>query len=189
MKKVRYRTDTIENYIRQAEIRFQNEYDQTECIQCRKRPLPRGKRRRPSTSDSDSSDGMEYNEFSSYMGIKRDSTITNALEWWKGSHSMYPKLSKMARDIMAVPATGAGVEREFSISGRVVTKQRNRLSPKTICDIMQYKRWVAKHGIVIAEEESLGAFSETEDDEMDYEAEDEFTEDEDQEEEDGGLSE
>jgi hypothetical protein len=34
----------------------------------RGRPLTqRGKRRRPSTSDSDSSDGMEYNEFSSYM--------------------------------------------------------------------------------------------------------------------------
>ena len=42
---------------------------------------------------------------------------------------MYSKLSKMARDVMAVPATGAGVEREFSISGRVVTKPRNRLSP------------------------------------------------------------
>ena len=54
---------------------------------------------------------------------------------------------------------------------------------------MQYKWWVAKHGIVIPEEESLRAFSETEDDEMDYEAEDEFIEDEDQEEEDGGLSE
>ena len=47
---------------------------------------------------------------------------------------------------------------------------------------------MAKHGIAIPEEESLG-FSETEDDEMGYEAEDEFIDDEDQEEEDGGLSE
>jgi len=51
---------------------------------------------------------------------------------------------------------------------------------------MQYNSgW---HGIMIPEQECLGAFSETEDDEMDYEAEDEFIEDEDQEEEDGGLS-
>src|SRR5437762_12202968 len=92
----------------------------------------------------------------------------DALEWWKESHSMYPKLSKMARDVLAVPATSAGIEREFSISGRVVTKQRNRLSPTTIRDLMQYKRWVARHGIVIPVEESLGIFSETEDDEMDY---------------------
>ena len=54
---------------------------------------------------------------------------------------------------------------------------------------MQYKRWVAKHGIAIPEEESLVAFSETEDDEMDYGAEEEFIDDEDQEEEDGSLSE
>ena len=98
-----------------------------------------GKRRCPSTSESDSSDGMEYNEFSNYMQIKRDVSITDALEWLKGSHSMYPKLSKMACDVLAVPATGAGVEKEFSISGRVVTKQRNRLSPTTIRDLMQYK--------------------------------------------------
>ena len=35
---------------------------------------------------------------------------------------------------------------------------------------MQYKRWVARYGIVIPEEQSLGIFDETEDDEMDYEA-------------------
>jgi hypothetical protein len=95
----------------------------------------------------------------------------------------------MVRDVMAVPATGAGVEREFSISGRVVTKQRNQLSPTTICDIMQYKRWVAKHGMVIPEEESLEVFSETEDDEMDYEVENEFFEDDAEENENSGLSE
>jgi len=101
---------------------------------------------------------------------------------------MYPKLSKMARDVLAVPATGAGVEKEFSISGRVVTKQRNRLSPTTIRGIMQYKRWVAKHGIVIPEEEGLGMFSETEDDEMDYEADGEILAEEDEEVEINGLS-
>ena len=54
---------------------------------------------------------------------------------------------------------------------------------------MQYKRWVARHRTVIPEEESLGVFSETEDDEMDYAAEDEFVEDDEEQEQDGGLSE
>jgi len=102
---------------------------------------------------------------------------------------MYPKLSKMACDVLAVPATGAGIEREFSISGRVVSKQRNRLSPTTIRDLMQYKRWVARHGIVIPVEESLGIFNETEHNEMDYDAESDFFEDEDEEEENGDLAE
>ena len=169
-------------------MRYQNQYNPSQRAPHGRRPIQRGKRRRPFTSDSESSDGMKYNEFSSYMQIKRDGTITNAIEWRKGSQSMYPKLSKMARDVLAVPATGAGVEKEFSISGRVVTKQRNRLSPTTIRGIMQYKRWVAKHGIVIPEEEGLGMFSETEDDEMDYEADGEILAEEDEEVEINGLS-
>ena len=63
MKKAGYNTDTIENYVRQAEMRFKNEYDQTKSTQQGRHPLLRGKRQRPSTSDSDSSDSMENNEF------------------------------------------------------------------------------------------------------------------------------
>ena len=93
----------------------------------------------------------------------------------------------MARDVLAIPATGAGVEGEFSISGRVVTKQRNRLSPATIRDLMQYKRWVVNHGRVIALEESTS--SNVENDEMDYEAGSDFFDDEDEEEQNGDLTE
>ena len=54
---------------------------------------------------------------------------------------------------------------------------------------MQYKWWVARHGIVIPVEESLGIFNETEHSEMDYDAESDFFEDEDEEEENGDLAE
>src|SRR5579859_504291 len=187
MKKPGYDAETIDTYIRQAETRFRRGYDTMRTISRVRRPMQRGKRRRPSTSDSESSDGIEYNEFSSYMQIKRDCSIIDALEWWKGSQSMYPILSKLARDVLAVPAMEAGVEREFSISGRVVTKQRNRQSPTTIRDIMQYKRWVARHGMVIPEDQSATNFEETEDDEVDYEAEGEIVEDDDEEENNGPL--
>jgi len=50
----------------------------------------------------------------------------------------------MARDTLAVPATGAGVERAFSLSGRVVTVIRTQLSPETIRDIMLYKNHLAR---------------------------------------------
>ena len=97
-----------------------------------------------------------------YIDSKRDKSVKDPLQWWSKSQSIFPKLSKMARDVYAVPATGAGVEREFSISGRVITKQRNRLNPSTIRDVMQYKRWVARHGILADPMESL-EMDETED--------------------------
>ena len=57
-------------------------------------------------------------------------------------------MGNMAKDIYAVPATGSGVEREFSISSNIVNHRRNRLKLKTISDLMQYKRWLDRHGIV-----------------------------------------
>ena len=82
------------------------------------------------------------------------------LQWWASSRTIYPKLAKMARDVYTIPATGAGVEREFSISGRLITKHRNRLAPKTIRDLMQYKRWVARYvhedGDIANDEENDG---------------------------------
>jgi len=51
---------------------------------------------------------------------------------------------------------------------------------------MQYKRWVVNHGTVIPLEESV--VSDAENDEMDYEARNEFFDDEDEEEQNGDLT-
>ena len=66
------------------------------------------------------------------------------LDWWPQAAQQYPKLALMARDYFAVPATGAGVEREFSKSRRVATSLRSRLSSKTITNIMLYKNYLAR---------------------------------------------
>lgn len=50
----------------------------------------------------------------------------------------------MARDVLAVPATGAGVERQFSKSGKVETKLRARINPVTTCETMMYKDMLAR---------------------------------------------
>jgi hypothetical protein len=174
MRRAGYGPESIDQYVKEAKSRYQRHYDPPDLTRqhFQSRPTPRGgKRRRPvRSSDSDSSDGMEYNEFSSYMQIKRDSPVKDALPWWKGSQMLYPKLMKMVRDVFAVPATGAGVEREYSISRRVITKHRNRLTPITIRDLMQYKRWVVRHGVEIREEEGSGSVAD--DDEMDSRNED-----------------
>ena len=56
----------------------------------------------------------------------------------------------MARDVFAVPATGAGVERQFSKSGRIATCPatwaRALLHPDTARDIMMYKDYLSRTG-------------------------------------------
>ena len=50
----------------------------------------------------------------------------------------------MVRDTLAIPATGAGVERQFSRSGRIMASLRRRLSPETVYEIMMYKNHLAR---------------------------------------------
>jgi len=52
-------------------------------------------------------------------------------------------MGRMVRDVLAVPASGCAVERQFSISGKMPVWQRNRLSPKIISDAMIYKAALA----------------------------------------------
>src|SRR5579859_6309713 len=122
MKKAKYSDDDIPNYKREGEQRYHCSYDSSVPVIVPS--IPRGKRPRPPSSES--SDGEDINEFTNYLATKRDKSVKDPLAWWFKSQSIFPKLSKMARDVYAVPATGAGVEREFSISGRVITKQRHK---------------------------------------------------------------
>ena len=180
MNSVGYKERDINRYRAEAEKRFTDQYvmlDRSPIIQRRGQ-----KRSRPMDSDS-SSDAEEYNEFNQFLQMKRDRRCNNPLEWWSNAQSLYPKLAKMARDVFAVPATGAGVEREFSISGRVITKQRNRLSPTTIRDLMQYKRWAARHGRALDEVDEMEINTDTEADE----SESELLVDEDEEDNDSDL--
>jgi len=79
------------------------------------------------------------NDYDRYVDIPNDPTITSPLDWWRNNQANFPELSMMARDVLAVPASGCAVERQFSISGRIASWQRSRLSATTISDSMIYK--------------------------------------------------
>ena len=49
----------------------------------------------------------------------------------------------MVRDVFAVPVTGAGVEQQFSKSGKVETKLRPQIEPLTTCESMMYMDMLA----------------------------------------------
>ena len=43
----------------------------------------------------------------------------NLLEWWKTHAHMFPSLSRMARQYLALPASSIGIERLFSAAGKM----------------------------------------------------------------------
>ena len=59
----------------------------------------------------------------------------------------YPTLSKMALDILAIPAMSAEVERVFSSASLTITDCRNRLGEEVIEAIECQKSWL-QSGII-----------------------------------------
>ena len=79
------------------------------------------------------------NDYDRYIELPNNTAITSSLKWWYSNQECYPDLARMARDVLAVPTSGCAVEREFSISGRIASWQRCRLSAATISNSMMYK--------------------------------------------------
>ena len=61
-----------------------------------------------------------------------------ALSWWTQDEQQrrYPKLSKMAFDILTVPAMGAEIERVFSECSLALNTQRLKISQETLEHLM-----------------------------------------------------
>ncbi|ODM86539.1 Zinc finger BED domain-containing protein 4 [Orchesella cincta] len=58
------------------------------------------------------------------------------LEYWKINCKRFPVLGRIARKFLAIPATSAGVERIFSVSGAIARARRSKISTKKIAELL-----------------------------------------------------
>ena len=62
--------------------------------------------------------------------------LDNPLKWWQINEGRYPKLAKLAKVYLAVPATSVPSERTFSVAGQTVSKLRASLDSGTVDQII-----------------------------------------------------
>jgi uncharacterized protein (UPF0305 family) len=67
-----------------------------------------------------------------------DLVDADPLHFWQDNQSRYPTIALPARDILSIPATGAGVERLFNTARDVCHYQHGRLRSETVEEIMLY---------------------------------------------------
>jgi hAT family C-terminal dimerisation region len=84
---------------------------------------------------------VTQDEYDRYMTT--ESPIGTTLESWGQLQHSLPRLSLMARDIFAIPATGARVERQFSKSRRIDTWA---LEPSIVCESMRFNDYLRRRG-------------------------------------------
>lgn len=80
-------------------------------------------------------------EFDAYVGVAslplvidpnaEDPVLSDPLEWWKNHESQFPILASLARLYLAIQATSAPSERQFSVASRVINTKRSSLDPHT----------------------------------------------------------
>ncbi|KAH1120986.1 hypothetical protein J1N35_004146 [Gossypium stocksii] len=66
------------------------------------------------------------------------------LLWWKVNSPRFPTLSKMARDVLAIPVSTVASESTFSTGGRVLDQYRSSLTPKIVQALVCTQDWIRK---------------------------------------------
>jgi coenzyme F420-reducing hydrogenase delta subunit len=59
--------------------------------------------------------------------------------FWKEHEHEYPVLARLARDILSIPASGAGVERLFNCARDICHYRRGNLRAETIKELMLHQ--------------------------------------------------
>lgn len=90
--------------------------------------------------------GPTYQEGEAYLSsacVLPDQSF-NLLDWWKANESSYPRLSQVAKDILAIPIAQVSVERVFNIAKDLISTHRHRLAAQKIQKIMVLKLLISQ---------------------------------------------
>ena len=61
--------------------------------------------------------------------------------WWNTQKESFPRLFKVAMDLLPIPGSSVKSEEAFSHSGATVTKKRNSLDPESVQMVMCLRAW------------------------------------------------
>ena len=75
-------------------------------------------------------------EFELECYLKESVTVSEPLMWWKLCASKFPRIAKVAKVFLAIPATSISSERTFSVAGLTVNSLRSSLDPDTVDQIV-----------------------------------------------------
>ncbi|KAF7124341.1 hypothetical protein RHSIM_Rhsim12G0119000 [Rhododendron simsii] len=84
-------------------------------------------------------------EVDKYLGDlceRRDNPDFDILVWWKNNSNKYPILSKIARDVLAVPVSTVASESAFSTGGRIIDQFRSSLSSSMVKTLVCTQNWL-----------------------------------------------
>ncbi|XP_050222749.1 zinc finger BED domain-containing protein RICESLEEPER 3-like [Mercurialis annua] len=101
--------------------------------------------------------GSKKTELDTYLSeavVANDENF-DILRWWKLNSERLPILSRMARDVLAVPVSTVASESAFSTGGRVLDDFRSSLTPTIVEALICTQDWLKDPTKPVSVEESL----------------------------------
>ncbi|KAE8219078.1 hypothetical protein CF319_g7159 [Tilletia indica] len=81
-----------------------------------------------------------------YLGQERSVSKESPLHYWRANAKALPSLARMARDLLAIPASTAASESSFSRGKLLISDRRNSLSSSTVSKMMCLDNWTSVFG-------------------------------------------
>ncbi|KAJ9542123.1 hypothetical protein OSB04_028629 [Centaurea solstitialis] len=85
------------------------------------------------------------------------------LQWWKMNSARFPNLSRLARDVLALPISTVASESTFCTSGRVLDSFRSSLTPKIVEALLCTQDWLRGPFEPVSVEENIEELEKFED--------------------------
>ncbi|KAL6204247.1 hypothetical protein ACLB2K_021515 [Fragaria x ananassa] len=88
---------------------------------------------------------MISNEVDKYLADRLVNPLVKEFDvsqWWRVNSSAYPSLSKLAKDIFAIPCSTVASENAFSLGKRVVNPFRSSLTPQMVEALVCTSDWL-----------------------------------------------
>jgi hypothetical protein len=97
----------------------------------------------PSTASSLTADEDEFKRWKRSEPAAERGTehADNPIKYWVSMRDCYPSLSKLALDVLSIPASSCECERLFSELGDLLEPRRRRLGPQLLAAIQCVRRW------------------------------------------------
>ncbi|KAM6506810.1 hypothetical protein FALCPG4_19016 [Fusarium falciforme] len=68
--------------------------------------------------------------------------VNDPIQWWIDHRNAFPRLSRFALDVLAIPAMATDCERAFSLAKLTITSQRHSLLGSSIESVQLLKNWI-----------------------------------------------
>ena len=132
----------VKNQCANLTSRIINDDSDESSTTVQERPSKKLRKKSKGTTDFsqyyDSSDEQEdEDEVDHYLKFKvlKDKDL-HILEWWNDRKNEFPALAILSGYYLAIPASSASSEREFSATGQTINERRTNLNPETVDSIL-----------------------------------------------------